>query len=297
MTETVSLPGGPKIGQPQVVRVEFPAPAPFTLPSASPRDSKPAPTRPPPTLPGVALVTIDRPGALNALDRSVMAGLVEAFRALDADPACRCIVLTGSGTRAFAAGADIKEMADQSPESLARTGGFQRWEELRAIGLPIVAAVRGYALGGGCELAMSCDLVVAGEDAVFGQPEIALGIIPGAGGTQRLTRAIGKAKAMEMILTGRTLNAREADARGLVSLVVPAEEALDRALELAGRIAAQPPLAVRAAKAAVNAAYEGSLSTGLADERAAFFELFASEDQKEGMAAFTEKRAPTWKGR
>ena len=198
-----------------LVRVAFPAPAPFG--SGQP----PA---------GVALVTIDRPEALNALSFAVLAQLVTAVRALDADPACRCIVLTGSGSRAFAAGADIRELAGQTPESLAAGGGLDRWDELREIGLPIIAAVRGYALGGGCELALACDLIVAGEDAQFGQPEIKIGVIPGAGGTQRLTRAIGKARAMEMILTGRSITAREAEAAGLVSLVVPAEETLDRAL-------------------------------------------------------------------
>jgi enoyl-CoA hydratase len=245
----------------------------------------------------VALVTIDRPGALNAVSFAVLAELVAALHALDADPDCRCLVLTGAGTRAFAAGADIGELAEQTPESLAAGGDFERWDQLREVGLPIIAAVRGYALGGGCELAMACDLIVAGEDARFGQPEIKLGVIPGAGGTQRLTRAIGKARAMELILTGRSIQAREAEAMGLVNLVVPAEETLDRALELAGRIAQMPPVAVRAAKAMVNRAYDTSLTDGLADERQAFFELFATEDQAEGMAAFAQKRTPTWRGR
>ena len=161
----------------------------------------------------------------------------------------------------------------------------------------MIAAVRGFALGGGCELALQCDLIVAGDDATFGQPEIKLGVIPGAGGTQRLTRAIGVARAMELILTGRPIDAREADRLGLVSLVVPAEETLDRALELAGRIAAQPPLAVRAAKAAVRATQELPLSDGLERERQAFFALFSTDDQKEGMAAFAQKRPPRWTGR
>ena len=242
-------------------------------------------------------MTIDRPGALNAVSFAVLAELVAALCALDADPDCRCLVLTGAGTRAFAAGADIGELAEQTPESLAAGGDFERWDQLREVGLPIIAAVRGYALGGGCELAMACDLIVAGEDARFGQPEIKLGVIPGAGGTQRLTRAIGKARAMELILTGRSIQAREAEAMGLVNLVVPAEETLDRALELAGRIAQMPPVAVRAAKAMVNRAYDTSLTDGLADERQAFFELFATEDQAEGMAAFAQKRTPTWRGR
>ncbi len=265
-----------------LVRVAFPAPAPYGR--ADPAD-------------GVALVTIDRPGALNAVSFAVLAELVAALQGLDADPACRAIVVTGAGTRAFAAGADIKELAEQTPESLAEGRDFERWDQIREIGLPIVAAVRGYALGGGCELAMACDMIVAGDDAQFGQPEIRLGVMPGAGGTQRLTRAIGKARAMEMILTGRSIGAREAESAGLVSQVVPAEETLDRALELAGRIATMPPLAVRAAKAMVNRAFDASLTEGLADERRAFFGLFATEDQDEGMAAFTEKRTPRWRGR
>ncbi|HEY7936511.1 MAG TPA: enoyl-CoA hydratase-related protein [Candidatus Limnocylindrales bacterium] len=265
-----------------LVRVAFPAPAPFG--AGGP-------------LAGVALLTIDRPEALNAVSFATIAELVSSLSVLDADPECRCVVLTGAGTRAFAAGADIRELAGQTPGSLRSGGAFERWDELRVIGLPIVAAVRGYALGGGCELAMACDLIVAGEDAQFGQPEIKLGVIPGAGGTQRLTRAIGKVRAMELILTGRSIGAREAAAAGLVNLVVPAEETLDRALELAGRIAAMPPLAVRAAKAMVNRVDETALTQGLADERQAFFDLFATEDQSEGMAAFTEKRTPTWRGR
>jgi len=245
----------------------------------------------------VALVTLDRPEALNAVSFALISDLVAALHALDTNPDCRCVVLTGAGSRAFAAGADIRELAGQTPGSLRSGGAFDRWDELRQVGLPIIAAVRGYALGGGCELAMACDLIVAGEDAQFGQPEIKLGVIPGAGGTQRLTRAIGKARAMELILTGRSMSAREAEVAGLVSLVVPSEETLDRALELAGRIAAMPPIAVRAAKAMVNQAADSLLTEGLAAERQAFFDLFATEDQAEGMAAFAEKRAPQWHGR
>jgi enoyl-CoA hydratase len=270
--------GGPR----PVVRVDFPAPAAFSL-------GEPDPT--------IALVTIDRPEALNALDAAVLAGLADTFTRLDDDPRCHVIVLTGSGTRAFAAGADIKAMAVASPTTIGPVGGFKHWATLAGVGVPIVAAVRGFALGGGCELALLCDVVVAGDDATFGQPEIRLGVIPGAGGTQRLTRAVGKARAMELILTGRSIDAREAERLGLVSFVVPAEETLDRALELAGRIAALPPIAVRAAKAAVNAAQELPLSEGLAREQQAFFELFATADQKEGMAAFAEKRSPRWTGR
>ncbi len=246
---------------------------------------------------GVALLTLDRPEVLNALDSTTLIQLVEALERLDADDACRCFVITGAGEKVFAAGADIKEMADATPDSLALAEGFSRWERLRRIRKPIIAAVRGYALGGGCELAMACDLIVASDDAVFGQPEIRIGVIPGAGGTQRLTRALGKAKAMELILTGRQMPAREAEAHGLVNRVVGREQMLPQALALAGEIAALPPLAVMAAKEAVNQAYELGLEDGLAFERRSFFALFASEDQTEGMAAFLEKRKPVWKGR
>jgi enoyl-CoA hydratase len=245
---------------------------------------------------GVALVTLNRPEVLNALDYATLGELVEAIEALDADSAIRCVVVTGAG-RAFAAGADIKEMADATPVTLTVANHFARWERLRRIRTPLIAAVRGFALGGGCELAMACDMVVAADDAVFGQPEIKLGIMPGAGGTQRLTRALGKAKAMELILTGRNLSAAEAEARGLVSRVVAREETLNAAVALAAEVAAMPPLAVRAAKEAVNRAYELSLDAGLEFERRNFFMLFASEDQKEGMRAFIEKRRPEWKGR
>jgi enoyl-CoA hydratase len=248
-------------------------------------------------LDGVALVVIDRPQVLNALDFGLVAALADAFEALDRDAACRAIVLTGAGDRAFAAGADIPELARQTPTTLAVDDEFRHWERIKRIRKPIVAAVRGFALGGGCELAMSCDLIVAGEDAQFGQPEIRLGVMPGAGGTQRLTRAIGKAKAMEMVLTGRTMGAREAEAHGLVTSVVPSEATVPAALELAAKIATMPPVAVVAAKAAVNRAEELSLEAGLEFERRSFYLLFDTEDQGEGMAAFTEKRAPSWKGR
>lgn len=272
-------------GEPAPVRVDFPAAVPEG------RDGAGAPIE------GVALVTLDRPRVLNALSHALMARLVEALERLDADPACRCIVITGAGERAFAAGVDIREMADQTPVALTLADDFARWDRIRRVRTPTIAAVRGYALGGGCELAMTCDMIVAAEDAVFGQPEIKLGIIPGAGGTQRLTRALGKAKAMELILTGANLPAREAEARGLVSRVVPRDETLPAALELAARIAAMPPLAVRAAKEAVDRAFELSLGAGLEYERRLFFLLFASEDQAEGMSAFLEKRVPDWKGR
>ncbi len=246
---------------------------------------------------GVALVTLDRPAVLNALDFTMIAELADALEALDADAGCRAIVITGSGERAFAAGADIRELAVQTPTTLLRDNEFHRWERIKRIRTPLVAAVRGFALGGGCELAMTCDLLVAGENARFGQPEIKLGVMPGAGGTQRLTRAIGKARAMEMVLTGRTMGAVEAEAHGLVTRVVPDDQVLASALELAAEIAAMPPLAVIAAKEAVNRAEELGLEAGLEFERRSFYLLFASEDQREGMAAFTEKRPPTWKGR
>lgn len=246
---------------------------------------------------GTALVTIDRPEALNALDFDLIDELAAALESLDRDPSCRAIVLTGSGPRAFAAGADVKELAQQTPRSLRAGHRFDAWDRIAAVGLPVIAAVRGYALGGGCELALTCDLIIAGDDAVFGQPEIKLGVMPGAGGTQRLARAVGQAKAMEMILTGRNVRADEALAAGLVNRVVPAEAALDEALTLAATIAAMPRLAVRAAKAAIRATAELPLSAGLALEREAFFDLFDTEDQAEGMAAFTDKRAPVWTGR
>jgi enoyl-CoA hydratase len=266
-------------GVPHRIRVELPAPGPEV------------------PVEGVALVTLDRPDVLNAIDTETLRQLVEALERLDAKPDCRAIVLTGAGSRAFAAGADIREMAQATPVSLSVEGTFPRWDRLREIRSPLIAAVRGYALGGGCELAMACDVVICGDDAVFGQPEVRIGVMPGAGGTQRLVRAIGKSRAMEMILTGRTMPAREAEAHGLVSRVVAAEETLSVALALAAEIAALPPLAVRSAKASVNRAFELSLGAGLEAERQAFFLLFATEDQAEGMRAFLDKRPPAWRGR
>ena len=244
----------------------------------------------------VAVVTIDRQDALNALSFDVIAELTDALERLDAEPSCHCIVITGAGDKAFAAGADIKELASQTPISLTVDNHFHRWERIKRIRTPLIAAVRGVALGGGCELAMVCDMIVAAEDAQFGQPEIKLGVMPGAGGTQRMTRAMGKARAMELILTGRTMTAREAEAGGLVTKVVPAEATLEAAIDLATRIAAMPPLAVLAAKEAVNRAFELPLEAGLEFERKNFFLLFASDDQQEGMAAFADKRAPSWSG-
>ena len=264
--------------RPALIRVEFPAAGP-----GGPVD-------------GVALLTLDRPKVLNALDFALIAELTTALETLDRDPACRVMVITGAGDRAFAAGADIRELAAQTPASLLADDHFHRWERIKRIRKPIIAAVRGYALGGGCELAMTCDLIVAGDDAQFGQPEITLGVMPGAGGTQRLTRAIGKARAMELILTGRSIGAQQAATLGLVTRVVPAAETLTSALALAAEIAAMPPLAVIAAKEAVNRAEELSLEEGLAFERRNFYLLFGSDDQHEGMAAFLEKRPPTWKG-
>jgi enoyl-CoA hydratase len=266
-----------------LVRVEFPAPAPASAAPAS-------------VLEGVALVTLDRPAALNALSFDLLDQLVDGLETLDGDPGCRAVVITGSGTRAFAAGADIRELGPQTSASLTGGGRFGTWDRLAAVGLPLVAAVRGVALGGGCELAMACDMIVAAEDASFGQPEILLGVMPGAGGTQRLTRAIGKARAMELILTGRSMSATEALARGLVTRVVPPEATLDTALELAALVATMPPLAVRAAKTAILDASDRSLLDGLARERAAFFSLFDTDDQAEGMAAFTQKRPAVWSG-
>ena len=270
---------------PRYVRAELPAPAPAG--SGATRAE---------SVEHVALVTLDRPEVLNALDFELLRQLVDALETLDRDPACRCIVLTGSGRRAFAAGADIRELARQTPVTLIADNEFAIWDAIRRIRTPLVAAVRGVALGGGCELAMACDMIVAAEDAQFGQPEIRLGAMPGAGGTQRLTRAVGKARAMELILTGRPMSAREAEKAGLVTTVVPAEATLDAALELASRVAAMAPLAAIAAKDAVNQAFEVSLSAGLEFERRNFFLLFATDDQSEGMAAFIDKRTPAWKG-
>lgn len=288
MTDAPAATAAPRPGsrEPDVLRVSFPA---------SPADGRAGGSDDPAL--HVALLTLDRPAQLNALNDALLERLASALERLDADPDCHCVVITGAGERAFAAGADIKELIDQTPESLLEGGSFDVWDRIRRIRKPLIAAVRGYALGGGCELAMACDMIVAGDDAQFGQPEIKIGVIPGAGGTQRLTRAIGKAKAMEVILTGRSIDAREADALGLVTSVVPAEATLAAALALAGRVAAMPPLAVAAAKEAVRAAFEGSLTAGLESERRLFFGLFGSEDQREGMAAFVEKRTPRWSGR
>ncbi len=244
----------------------------------------------------VGLITLHRPEALNALNAELLSELNQALQAFDADRNIGAIVLTGS-ERAFAAGADIKQMAEASEADMRADGFIPSFHGHLTIQKPIIAAVNGFALGGGFELAMSCDMIVAGEKAKFGQPEITIGVIPGMGGTQRLTRAVGKALAMEMILNNRMLTAAEALQYGLINRLVPAEQTLNEALKLADEIAARPPLAVAAAKQAINQAYELSLKQGIADEADRFFKLFSTEDQKEGMRAFIEKRPPTWKGR
>ena len=244
----------------------------------------------------IATVLLNRPDRLNALNEMLMAELVEALHELDVDPDVRCIVLGGSD-RAFAAGADIAEMADSSVIDMVAARRADRWDAIRAVRTPLVAAVSGFCLGGGCELAMSCDLIVASETAVFGQPETALGLIPGAGGTQRLTRTVGKALAMDMILSGRRLSAREALAAGLVARVVAREAWLDEARRVAREIAAKGPVANRLAKEAVDRAFEGPLSLGLDYERRQLYLAFASEDVKEGISAFLEKRPPEFQGR
>jgi enoyl-CoA hydratase len=243
----------------------------------------------------VALITLNRPQALNALNRALLTELGDALETFDADPEIGAIVLTGS-PRAFAAGADIKEMADMSAVEMINNGVSEQFARLTRVSKPVIAAVSGFALGGGFELALLCDMIVAAENAKFGLPEVTIGVIPGGGGTQRLTRAVGKALAMEMILNNRHLSAAEAQKYGLVNRVVPDERFLDEALALAADIAARSPLTLRLAKEAVNAAFAGSLSEGLDGERHLFQLAFASQDRKEGMTAFLEKRKPTWKG-
>ena len=246
---------------------------------------------------GVTLIRLNRPEALNALNSLLLGELSAALDIAEADAGVRCLVLTGS-ERAFAAGADIKEMSDKTYAQMFAMDFFgpaaRRIEQFRK---PIIAAVAGYALGGGCELAMLCDFIIAAETAKFGQPEINLGVMPGIGGTQRLTRFVGKSKAMEMILTGRMMDAAEAERAGLVSRVVAADKLVEEALAAAAKIAGQSPLAVAMNKELVNTAYETTLATGVAIERRLFHSLFAFEDQKEGMAAFIEKRKPAFKGK
>ncbi len=243
----------------------------------------------------VGVVTLNRPDVLNALSLETMKQLVAALEALDEDPHIHVIVLTG-GEKVWAAGADIGDMADASVFEMYNRNQFARWERIKRISKPIIGAVSGYALGGGCELAMHCDILVASETAKFGQPEINIGVMPGAGGTQRLTRCVGKHLAMEMVLNARFIDAHEAKAAGLVSRVYPKEQALAEALKLAHELAKRPPLALRLAKDAVLKAFETTLSEGLEYERKLFYMLFASNDQKEGMRAFIEKRKATFTG-
>ncbi len=249
------------------------------------------------TADAVTLIRLNRPDALNALNAKLMDELTAVLDAAEADPAVRCIVITGS-ERAFAAGADIKEMAGKSYADVFKEDFITRnWERTASCRKPVIAAVAGYALGGGCELAMMCDFIIAADTARFGQPEITIGVSPGAGGTQRLTRFVGKSKAMEMVLTGRMMDAAEAERSGLVSRVVPAADLVPTALETAKKIAGLSPNAVMMTKEMVNAAYETPLSQGVKLERRLFHSLFAFEDQKEGMAAFVEKRKPNFTGR
>jgi enoyl-CoA hydratase len=245
----------------------------------------------------VTLVTLNRPDALNALNSEVLTELIDVFAAYDSDDGQRCLVLTGSGEKAFAAGADIKEMQPQGFADMYSSDFFAGWEKVTATRKPWIAAVAGYALGGGCEVAMMADFIIAADSAKFGQPEIKLGVTPGMGGSQRLTWAIGKAKAMEMCLTGRMMDAAEAERAGLVARVVPANELMTEAMKTAEAIAAMPPLAAIAVKEMVNAAFEIPLSHGLRFERRLFHGLFGTEDQKEGMTAFVEKRSPNFKDR
>jgi enoyl-CoA hydratase len=244
----------------------------------------------------VGLITLNRPQALNALNNQLMREVMDALDEFDRDDSIGAMVITGN-EKAFAAGADIKEMADKSITEMMDSDHVAVFGRIRTIQKPVIAAVSGWALGGGCEVALSCDMIVASESAKFGQPEITIGVIPGAGGTQRLTRAVGKAIAMEMILNNRTLTAQEAYQFGLVNRVAPVDGYLAEALKLAEEIASRAPLAVRAAKKMINQSYEMSLKDGLAEEKQTFYNLFASEDQKEGMKAFMEKRKPEWKGK
>ena len=247
----------------------------------------------------VTLITLNRPQALNALNSQVLEDLIAAFAAFEADPGQRCAVLTGSGDKAFAAGADIKEMSDKPAADFYLDDFFSRWTShlVKAVRKPWIAAVNGFALGGGCELAMMADFIIASDKAKFGQPEINLGVAPGMGGSQRLTKAVGKAKAMEMCLTGRMMGAEEAERANLVARVVPHESLVEEAMKTAATIASKPPMAAIANKEMVNAAFETGLDQGLIIERRIFQILAGSEDKAEGMAAFIEKREGKWTGR
>ena len=244
----------------------------------------------------VGLVSLDRPKAYNALNKELLTELVEALHRFDKDDSVGAIVITGSD-KAFAAGADITEMADKTAVEISSLDTISIYDQVLDINKPVIAAVSGFCLGGGCEFVMSCDMIFASETAVFGQPEINLGVIPGAGGTQRLTRAVGKALAMEMILNDRRINADEALQAGLVSRVFPLDTYLDETLKIASSISVRAPLALIAAKKMVNLAYEKALINGLSEERQVFYDLFDTEDQGEGMSAFLDKRKPEWKGK
>ena len=244
----------------------------------------------------VGLITLNRPQALNALNNQLMREVMDALVAFDKDDGIGAMVITGN-EKAFAAGADIKEMADKTTLQMMDADHVAVFGRIRTIQKPIIAAVSGWALGAGCEVALSCEMIVASDSAKFGQPEINIGVIPGAGGTQRLVRVVGKVIAMEMILNNRTLSAQEALQHGLVNRVVPVSEYLDEALKLAEEIASRAPLAVRAAKRMINLSYESFLTEGLEEEKRVFYSLFSSEDQKEGMQAFVEKRKPNWSGK
>jgi enoyl-CoA hydratase len=244
----------------------------------------------------VGLITLNRPHVMNALNNQLMREAMDALEVFDKNDTISAMVITGN-EKAFAAGADIKEMANKSIQQMMDTDHIAVFGRIRTIRKPVIAAVSGWTLGGGCEIAMSCDMIVASETARFGLPEVTIGVIPGAGGTQRLTRAVGKALAMEMILNNRMLSAQEAFQHGLVNRVVPVDAYLDEALSLAEEIASRAPLAVRAAKKMINQTYERTLAEGLTVEKQEFYNLFASEDQKEGMQAFVEKRKPEWRGK
>lgn len=244
----------------------------------------------------IGIAQLNRPKVLNALNSETMIELVKAFEELDKDQSINVIILTG-GPNVFAAGADLKEMAQATPVDLVLGRRFELWDRIRKISKPIIAAVSGYCLGGGNELVMSCDIIIASETATFGQPEVNVGIMPGAGGTQRLTRAVGKYRSMEMILTGRSISADEAFRIGLVNKIVPVESLMDEAKKIAREITSKPPISVRAAKEAIVRAQDTTLEVGLEFERRAFYLLFATEDGKEGMKAFLEKRKPVFKGK
>ncbi len=244
----------------------------------------------------IAVIELNRPKELNALNRELMLEIRDTLRELDEDDNVRVIILTG-GQKVFAAGADIKQMASATAIDMLNIDQFSTWDGIKKTKKPIIAAVSGFALGGGCELAMTCDMIVASDTAKFGQPEIKIGTMPGAGGTQRLTRAMGKVQAMELVLTGKFISAEEALAGGLINKIVPVELLLDETLKLARLIAAQSPVAVKLAKEAVNNAFNSTLDEGLIFERKNFYLTFASADQKEGMAAFVEKRVPDFKGK